>query len=259
MSEKDLIAYYNKFCEDKRLLSRHGQVEFSVAMHFIKKYLSEFDVPKIIDIGAGTGRYSYMLAELGCDVTAVELVKYNLGVLKSKGRGVKAVQGDARNLKKFADGIFDVALLFGPMYHLLSHEDKVRALLEAKRVVRPGGLIFISYLMNDYALIIHGFKDGNILDAINTGRVDESYRVVAHEDDLYSYVRLEDINNIAKEVGLKRELIVAQDGAADYMRDVLNKMNDEEFGRFIDYQISIAARPELLGASSHVLDILRVD
>ena len=60
----------------------------------------------------------------GYDVTAVELVKYNLGILKQKGSSVKAYQGTALNLKRFEDNSFDLTLLFGPMYHLISFKDK---------------------------------------------------------------------------------------------------------------------------------------
>ena len=100
----DLVAYYNKFNEEKRLQSRHGQVEYHTTMHYIHRYLEllqrereadgkpkqlEFgnagnrhtEPLRIIDIGAGTGRYSVALAAEGYDVTAVELVKYNLGIL----------------------------------------------------------------------------------------------------------------------------------------------------------------------------------
>ena len=74
-----LEEHYGKFNEEKRLLRRHGQVEYITSMKYIHKYLEEFDAPKILDIGAGTGRYSVALCEEGYDVTAVELVKRNLG------------------------------------------------------------------------------------------------------------------------------------------------------------------------------------
>ena len=82
---------------------------------------------------SGTGRYSVQLAGEGYDVTAVELVKYNLGILKSKKSSVKAYQGNALNLSRFEADQFDMVLVFGPMYHLYTKEDKVKALKEAKR------------------------------------------------------------------------------------------------------------------------------
>ena len=123
----ELEEYYNKFNEEKRLNSRHGQVEFRVSMKYIHEYLESFlkdgrekSEIKILDIGAGTGRYCVPLSEEGYDVSAVELVKHNLGILKSKGSNVKAYQGNALKLKRFEAESFDVTLLFGPMYHLFT-------------------------------------------------------------------------------------------------------------------------------------------
>ena len=129
----ELEKYYNKFNEEKRLTRRHGRVEFITSMHYIHKYLAKMEHAKIIDIGAGTGRYSIALAKEGYDVTAVELVKYNLGILKAKGSNVKAFQGNALKLSRFEANTFDITLLFGPMYHLYSFEDKVKAMKEAVR------------------------------------------------------------------------------------------------------------------------------
>ena len=81
MNEENLIKYYNKFNEDKRLNTRHGQVEFITSMKYIKEYLKEFNNPKILDVGAGTGKYSINLANDGYDVTALELIKHNLKVI----------------------------------------------------------------------------------------------------------------------------------------------------------------------------------
>lgn len=70
--------------------------------------------------------------------TAVELVKHNLGILKSKNSSVKAYQGNALKLKRFEDETFDITLLFGPMYHLFGQENKVKALKEVTRITRKG-------------------------------------------------------------------------------------------------------------------------
>lgn len=253
----ELERYYNKFCEDKRLSRRHGQVEYIVTMKYIHEYLEKMLNPRIIDIGAGTGRYSVRLAEEGYDVTAVELVKYNLGILKSKGSSVKAYQGNALHLSRFADASFDMALLFGPLYHLYTMEDKVQALKEAARVTKPGGFILAAYCMNEYGVLLYGFRDQNVKQCRMDGRLTEDFHCVSGPEHLYDYVRMEDIDRINQEVGLKRLKIIAPDGPANYMRQVLNEMDDETFALFIQYQMSVCERHDLLGASAHTVDILQ--
>jgi SAM-dependent methyltransferase len=259
----ELTKHYNKFNEDKRLLRRHGQVEYRTTMYYIHQYLEKSFRetglhPRIADIGAGTGRYAVALAEEGYDVTAVEYVKYNLGILKQKGSSVKAYQGDARKLKKLENDSFDVTLLLGPMYHLFTPEDKQKALEEAKRVTRPGGYVLVAYLMNEYGVLTYGFKEGHIIEAMESGQLDEAYHCRQKPSDLYDYVRLEDIEGLRETVGLHREKILSADGPADYMRRELKAMDERVFEEFMKYHLSTCERPELLGAGAHVVDILRV-
>ena len=253
---KELEQYYNKFCEEKRLTRRHGNVEYVTSMKYIHKYLEDKQA-KILDVGAGTGRYSVQLSKEGYDVTAVELVNYNLGILKSKKSSVKAYQGTALNLSRFEENTFDMTLIFGPMYHLYTAEDKVKALKEAKRVTRPGGKILVAYCMNEYSILTYGFKENHMTESLQKGKVNADFHVVAEPEDLYDYVRLEDIDAInAGAGGLRRLQIVAADGPANYMRSVLNAMDEETYETFISYHLSTCERPELLGSSAHTLDIL---
>ena len=253
----DLITqYYNKFNEDKRLLSRHGQVEFAVTMKYISKVIGKRKGLDIIDIGAGTGRYSAALADMAHNVTAVELVQKNVSQIREKNKDIKAIKGNALNLK-LPDNTFDIALLFGPIYHLFSFEDKTRAISEAKRVVKPGGYIFIMYLTNDYAVITYAFKEGNLEKCINEGTLNRKFEVKNKEEDLYSYVRIDEINKLKKASGLKRFKIIGVDGATDYIRPTINKLSEQDFKTFIKYQETICERKELLGASSHIMDILK--
>lgn len=259
----ELELYYNKFNEEKRLNSRHGQVEFITSMNYIHKYLEILELTgkkkqeiKLLDIGAGTGRYSVVLAEEGYDVTAVELVKHNLGRLKQKSDKVKAYQGNAMKLSRFEDESFDLTLVFGPMYHLLKEEEKLRALQEAKRVTKKNGFILVAYIMNEFSVITYAFKERHIKEAMETGMLDETFHCTQTANALYSMVRLEDIAKLNEAVNLQRRQIIAADGAANYMRPFLNALDEEEFQYFIEYHLSTCERGDLMGATGHVVDIL---
>ena len=258
----ELELYYNKFNEEKRLDSRHGQVEFITSMKYIHKYLNELELRqpkseiKILDVGAATGRYSVPLAEEGYDVTAVELVKHNLARLKAKGSSVKAYQGNAMKLKRFEDNSFDILLVFGPMYHLHEKEEKLKALSEAKRVVKPGGKIFVAYIMNEYSVITYAIKERHIKEGVENGMLDETFHCTKKANDLYSFVRTEDIAELNQELDLNRVEIIAADGPANYIRPFLNALDEEEFQYFIKYHLATCERADLLGASGHLVDIL---
>lgn len=260
-----LEEYYGKFNEEKRLDSRHGQVEFVTSMKYIHKYLEEIKKNtgktlseiKILDVGAATGRYSIPLAEEGYDVTALELVKHNLSRLKQKSEKVHAFQGNAMNLKKFQDNTFDLTLVFGPMYHLHEFEEKLQALKEAKRVTKEHGIILVAYIMNEYSFITYAIKEKHIKEAMETGMLDETYHCTPKANELYSFVRLEDMENLNSKAGLFREQVIAADGAANYIRPFLNALDQEEFEYFLDYHLKTCERMDLMGASGHTVDILR--
>ncbi|MCB2288651.1 methyltransferase domain-containing protein [Clostridium sp. CS001] len=254
---KELEKYYNKFCEDKRLMRKYGQVEYITSMKYIHEYLENNKSKKVLDVGAGTGRYSVQLSNEGYDVTAIELVKHNLGILKSKGSAVKAMQGTALDLSRFSENTFDMTLVFGPMYHLYKFEDKVKVLQEAKRVTKPDGIILVAYCMNEFSVITYGFKENNVRACIDNGKLTADFHVVSEPEDLYDYVRTEDINKLNMEAKLKRVKLIAADGPANYMRSVINDMDEDTFGLFLDYHFSTCERPDLLGASGHTVDILR--
>lgn len=141
MSERLKIvnSFYSNIDEDNRLShSRHGQLEFYTTMEYIHRYAAEGT--KMIEVGAGTGKYSIALAKEGYDVTAIELVEHNLNILKANSANMDnlhSYQGDALDLSRFCDGEFDVTLLLGPMYHLYEKNDVHMAISEAIRNEHP--------------------------------------------------------------------------------------------------------------------------
>ena len=247
--KEKLSNYYNKFNEDKRLNHRHGQVEFITSIKYINEYLTKGD--KIIDIGAGSGKYSIALKKQGYDVTAVELCRPNIGKIKINDPTLKVVEANAIDLSMFADNEFDFAIMFGPMYHLYSYEEKLQALKEAKRISKK--YIFVTYIMNEYSVIEYAFKDNHYKEIKD--KLTDDYHI-DDKDGLFFQVRLEDIDKLNSDANLKLIKRFASDGPSDYMRSYINEMDEETFNGFIDYHLKTCERKELLGASSHIVDIL---
>lgn len=229
-------------------------------MHYIRQYLNSLgnksDI-KILDVGAGTGRYTIELKNEGYDIEAVELVQHNIDVMRKNDPDVRVRKGDARDLSFISDETYDMVILFGPLYHLPLEEDKVKALSEAKRVAKRGGLVLVAYLMNDYSILTYCFAENRMAKLMENGFVDENFHVRTPEGELYDYVRIEDIDRLNGKVGLERQMIFSPEGAADFMRTQLNYMTDENFELFIKYQIQMSARPEVVGAGSHVVDVVK--
>ena len=256
MALSDIEKHYNKHPEDLRLQRRHGIVEFETTMHHLHRFLQPG--MQILDIGAGTGRYASALMAEGYQVKAVELVRRNIEVFLKREPSAQVVHGDARSMPFLSDNSADVTLLLGPLYHLIGHEEKLKALNEAKRVTKPGGIIFVAYLMNEYSILTYCFDEERIADLMERGIIDRDFHLHVREGELYDYVRVEDIDRLDKAAGLERVTIFSPDGAADYMRTRLNRMSEESFRRFIEYQKRISERPDLIGAGSHVVDVVRV-
>ena len=254
MALSNIERHYNKHPEDLRLQRRHGMVEFEVTMHHLHRFL--MPGMQILDIGAGTGRYASALMAERYSVKAVELVKRNIDVFLKREPMADVVQGDARNMPFIADATADITLLLGPLYHLIGDEQKLMALNEAKRVTKPGGLIFVAYLMNEYSILSYCFDEERIADLMARGVVDNNYHIRAQEDELYDYVRMEDVNRLNSMAGLRRVTVFSPDGAADYMRTRLNRMSEKTFRHFIEYQKTISERPDLIGAGSHIVDVV---
>jgi len=257
MALSNIEKHYNKHPEDLRLQRRHGIVEYETTMHHLHRFLRRG--MQVLDIGAGTGRYTSALMAEGYQVKAVELCRRNIEIFLQREPTADVVKGDARQMPYIPDASADITLLLGPLYHLIGDEEKSKALAEAKRVTKPGGLIFVAYLMNEYSILSYCFAEERIGHLQEQGLVDADFHIKAQPTDLYDYVRLEDIDRLNRLAGLERVSIFSPDGAADYMRTRLNYMSDDTFARFIDYQKRISERPDLIGAGSHVVDIVRVN
>lgn len=253
--EHILNEYYNNYNEDERLIKdKAHQLEFITTTRFIEKYLKDGD--RILEVGAGTGRYSINYAQKGYRVDSVELIKRNLDILKSKitdKMNINAIQGNCIDLSMYADNTFDITLVLGPLYHLYDEDDIQKAISEAVRVTKKGGKIFIAFLPSDAGILATFIKRKNIkeLKAI----VDENWNMPKIPKEIFATYRIDEFQKMINNFKIKELELISTDGMPN-IATYVNEFDDEEFELFVDYHLKNCNRKELLGFSFHLLEII---
>ena len=254
-----LTDFYSNYDEEGRLLSRHGQVEYLTTMRYIEKYLRPG--MRILEVGAATGRYSHALAQNGYQVDAVELVQHNIDIFKQKtraGENVTVRQGDARDLSCFENNTFDMTLVLGPMYHLFTEKDQKQALREAIRVTKSGGIICAAYCGNEATMMQYCFGRGMIREERYRKLVDPlTFKASSDPAELFQLYRKEEIDALMTDFAVTRLHYIGTDMATNYMRTVIDEMDDGLFELYLQYHFAICERADCVGTSHHILDIFR--
>lgn len=260
METKDYLTnYYEGYDENGRLTSKHGMVEYVTTMKYIEEYLQPG--MRVLEIGAATGRYSHALAKKGYRVDAVELVEHNIEIFKqntTEGEQVTITQGNAMDLSEFESNTYDITLLLGPMYHLFTREDKLKALSEAIRVTKKGGVVFAAYCMGDACVLSYGFRRGEIFGIIDKCMINtETFDTYSNPWDIFELHRKEDIDSLMAEFDVTRLHFVAADGYTNHMRDTVDQMDDRMYELYLKYHFATCERQDMVGYSNHTLDIFR--
>lgn len=258
-TEDFLTSYYENYDEEGRLLSKHGSVEYVTTMKYIEKYLQPG--MRIMEIGAATGRYSHALARKGYQVDAVELVEHNIEIFKQNtldGENITITQGNAVDLSAFESDTYDITLLLGPMYHLFTEEEKQKALSEAIRITKKGGIIFTAYCMGDASILSYGFRGGQIHSLVEKCMLDtETFNTFSKPWDLFELYRKEDIDALRNHFNVTQLHFVASDGYTNHIREIINQMDDATYELFVKYHLATCERQDMIGYSHHTLDIFR--
>lgn len=168
--QNEILSYYSLGLEPERLSKGESQLEAVRTKEIIQRFIGKAPM-RILDVGGGGGYYSFWLAEMGHEVYLVEPVPGNLEIARQLSRKKKSsikaiIEGEARHLE-FRDDYFDMVLLMGPLYHLMSRQERLDALYEARRVLKPEGVI-ICAVISRFASMLDGFfrnlvKDGEFI------------------------------------------------------------------------------------------------
>ncbi len=253
-----LRRFYDMSDEDARLRrSRHGQLEYRTTMAYIHRYVPAGS--RVLEVGAGTGRYSVALAKEGMDVTAVELLDCNLAVLQKNCAGLEnitACKGDAADLSRFADESFDATLVLGPMYHLYDAEEVNKAIDEAIRVTKRGGAIFFAFI-SVYAIMYSNYFNGNWAFGQDENFT-KDYRVRHFPEQVFTGYDVCEFEGLFAGKPVEPLATAGTDGLLEAVEDRERfSISDEDFDAFAAWYLAFAEKRELLGAANHLLYICR--
>ena len=262
METKEILGnYYGNYDEDGRLRSRHGRVEYLTTMRYVERYLQPG--MRILEVGAGTGRYSHALARAGYRVDAVELLEHNIDIFRQNmlpDEPVTVTQGNAMDLSAFASDTYDMTLLLGPMYHLFTKDDQLAALSEAIRVTKKGGIVVAAYCMGDASVLSYGFVRGKIHEIIEKCMLDPvTFNTFSNPWDIFELYRKEDIDALRSRFPVTQLHFVATDGYTNHIRDVVDGMDEKTYEVYLNYHFATCERPDMIGYSHHTIDIFRKD
>ncbi|WP_160672344.1 class I SAM-dependent methyltransferase [Clostridium sp. C8-1-8] len=250
IQKSKVSAIYDIFDESLRLKSKAGRVEFLTTVRQIEKYLKPG--MRILDLGPGTGEYSFYFAKKGFEVTAVEIVEKHVKQIKEKiteDISLEVFQGNAVNLSMIEDKAYDVVLSFGPLYHFLKNEDKLTHLKEVKRVCKDNGKIFLAFISNDMVITTEAMcYNSNYFKSKNYNH--ETFKVV---DEPFVFHTVAACRNLINTADLKIMGEVAADGLSELLADKINSMDEESYEAWLKYHFYCCEKPEFFGASNHLL------
>jgi 2-polyprenyl-3-methyl-5-hydroxy-6-metoxy-1,4-benzoquinol methylase len=223
----------------------------------------------IIDVGGGTGIYSFWLAKYGHKVTLIDLMPNHIEKAKSINGSSKyplsAIQiGNALSLD-YGNNHFDIALNMGPLYHLQNQEDRILAIQESLRVVKPGGYVLIS-VISRFASLIDGFSFDFVDDPQFRKILDEDLKSGTHKNETNNlayfttayFHTLSELKFEIQEAGGGIEKVVAVEGFSKVVPDLYNKLKSNSFRTYLLQKIEeTEAEETMLGLSSHWIAIIK--
>ncbi len=268
MTNAVITDFYKKTgMETARLEQDVFRLEKERSQEIIRRYLSPG--MDIADIGGATGAYSFWLYDLGHRVYLLDASLFHIEeanrLAKETGKALGAIlQGDARELP-FQDEQFDMVLLFGPLYHLQQHADRVLALSEAGRVLKPGGMLLAATITR-YASLLDGFWRGYVDDPVfemilqqdlENGNHHNPGKNPAYFTESHFHTQ-EERDAEFSEAGFDDCLTLAVEGFGWLVPDFLKRWEDEQAKhKLLQYIRQTETDPVMIDMSAHVITVCK--
>ena len=259
----EVIAYYEGIDEAGRLGRGAGLLEFARMQELIGRLLPA-PPGVVLDVGGGPGRYACWLAALGYEVHLLDPVETHLTQAREASKAqpehplARVTLGDARSLDQ-DDGSADGVLLMGPLYHLTERDDRLAALREAHRVLRPGGVL-IAKAINRFASLLDGLiesyiDDPNFVAILGRDLAEGQHRGLSDAAGYFTtafFHRPEELEAEVLEAGFEQPGTYAVQGPGIVATDLEGRMSDPvKRAQLLDLIRSVEAEPMLLGMSAH--------
>ncbi|MCL9781445.1 class I SAM-dependent methyltransferase [Vibrio sp. S4M6] len=259
---EELIAQYTGADEDSRLTRQYiAQLEFDTTMHKLAPYLSKGS--SVCELGAATGRYSLTFAQMGCRVTSVELVPDQVNILKRKAHEqqltLDVFQGNACDVPFIPSQSQDLCVILGPLYHLKSEKEREQAIKEARRILKPEGVLAVAYVSRFFVagMFAQLFPELITPDVLN--ELNEQGTVSHPAADRFFRVGYfstpSEIERLVQSTGFSIASHSATDGFGRYIANGVNHFTPSQYQTWLDYHLASCDEPSLLGSSNHGLVI----
>lgn len=257
---KIIEDYYMDYDEESRLIKDNShRIEFITTIHHLNKSIK--DKSKILEVGAGTGRYSFYYAEKSYDVTAIDIVPKNVNIMREKANNINnninIHLGDARDLSEYEKESFDVVLCLGPLYHLTKLEERIKCIKECLRVLKKDGILAIAYINRYASYVVHVSRDKNYINDIGMKNIYTNGLEFGNENDCFYYSSYHGMEDLIKNFNVEKINQIGTDGIVNMMRDKINSLNEEEFKEWIKYHLMTCEDTSLTGYSLHGLYICK--
>jgi len=258
-----ILDHYGTGYEQDRLNQGTSRIEFARTKDLLRRFLPP--PADVLDVGGGPGTYAAWLAGLGYRVHLVDVVPLHVEqaalAAERSGHRFTVEVGDARRLEQPASS-FDAVLLLGPLYHLTGREERVQALVEARRVVRSGGPVIASAISRD-ASLFDGLASGFLGDPTFDAIVERDLREGQHRNptdrvEWFTTAYFHHPGELRTEIddaGLSLGALLGIEGPGQLVRDLWD--DPERRDHVLRVARVIEGEPTLLGLSSHLLVVAR--